>query len=113
MSTSLLYHTWGIRGYRYVRTRYEEGEITFTIEQKPNTIQCSHCKSRRIMRQGQATRRFKTTPVGGKPVTIELPIPRLWCADCGKTRQARVALLTSDAATLASSSATRWICAGT
>lgn len=91
MSTSLLFHAWGIQGYHYVRTGYDEGEITFTVEQNPNTIECSHCKSRRTMQQGHATRRFKTIPVGGKPVTIKLPIPRLWCADCGKTRQAKVA----------------------
>jgi hypothetical protein len=33
MSTSLLYHGFGIRGYRYVRTDYFEGEVVFTIEQ--------------------------------------------------------------------------------
>ena len=33
MSTSLLYHALGIRGYRYVRTDYFSGAIVFTIEQ--------------------------------------------------------------------------------
>ena len=27
MSTSLLYHAFGIRGYEYVRTQYEGGRI--------------------------------------------------------------------------------------
>ncbi len=90
MSTSLLYHAWGIRGYRYVRTHYLEGRIEFVVEQDPNTLRCGHCGSRRIMRQGQVTRRLRATPVGGKPVVIILPIARLWCADCGKTRQAKV-----------------------
>ena len=35
MSTSLLYHGFGIRGYRYVRTEYIEGGVVFTIEQDP------------------------------------------------------------------------------
>ena len=29
MSTSLLYHAFGIRSYRYVRTDYLEGEVVF------------------------------------------------------------------------------------
>ena len=35
MSTSLLYHGFGIRGYRYVNTKYEDGDILFTIRQDP------------------------------------------------------------------------------
>lgn len=90
MSTSLLYHTWGIRGYRYVRTNDVGGGAEFVIEQAPNNLECSVCGSRRIVRQGQVSRRFRSTPVGGKPVWIVLPIPRLWCAACGSTRQAKV-----------------------
>ena len=29
---SLLYHGFGIKGYRYRRTRYEKGEIIFELE---------------------------------------------------------------------------------
>jgi hypothetical protein len=35
MSTSLLYQSFGIRGYQYVRTDYRGGETIFTIEQAP------------------------------------------------------------------------------
>ena len=31
MSTSLLYHAFGIRGYDYVKTDYREGRVVFTI----------------------------------------------------------------------------------
>ena len=37
MSTSLLYHAFGIRGYEYVRTDYQDGEVIFTIHQEPET----------------------------------------------------------------------------
>ena len=30
MSTSLLYHAFGIRDYEYVRTGYQDGEVIFT-----------------------------------------------------------------------------------
>jgi transposase len=39
------------------------------------------------MRQGVVVRRFKALPIGGKPVWLEVPVQRLWCAACGKTRQ--------------------------
>ena len=29
MSTSLLYHAFGVRGYRYVKTEYVNGEVVF------------------------------------------------------------------------------------
>ena len=35
MSTSLAYHGFGTRGYKYVRTQYRNGEILFTIRQDP------------------------------------------------------------------------------
>ena len=35
MSTSLLYHAFGIQGYPYVRTRYEGGAESFTISLEP------------------------------------------------------------------------------
>ena len=37
MSTSLLYHAFGIRGYRYSRTEYHNGQVIFTIDQEPET----------------------------------------------------------------------------
>ena len=29
---SLLYHAFGVKGFRYLRTRYEGGEIIFELE---------------------------------------------------------------------------------
>ena len=43
MSTSLLYHAFGTRGYRYVRTAYTEGQVIFTIRQEPKTVRCPAC----------------------------------------------------------------------
>jgi hypothetical protein len=33
MSTSLLYHAFGLVGYRYVKQSFQEGEVAFRIEQ--------------------------------------------------------------------------------
>jgi transposase len=90
MSTSLLYHAWGIRGYRYVRTRYQEGGVCFVIEQVPQTFRCANCGSSDVVKAGQVVRHFHALPVWPHPVSIELPVQRLWCSSCGKTRQAKV-----------------------
>lgn len=90
MSTSLLYHAWGLRGYRHVRTRYQEGGICFGIEQASHTFRCAHCGSADVVRSGQVVRSFRSLPIGPHAVSIELPIQRLWCSHCGKTRQVKV-----------------------
>jgi len=43
MSTSLLYHAFGIRGYQHARTEYKHGEVIFTIRQRPESRQCPAC----------------------------------------------------------------------
>jgi hypothetical protein len=40
MSTSLLYHAFGIRGYKYSRTEYDNGKVIFSIYQEPETWRC-------------------------------------------------------------------------
>jgi transposase len=91
MSTSLLYHGWGVRGYQHRATMFEEGMIRFNIEQDPDTFRCSVCRSNNVMKSGVVTRLFRSLPIGSKAVWIELPIQRLWCVNCGKIRQAKVA----------------------
>lgn len=92
MSTSLLYHAWGLRGYRYLRTDFIDGTIQFMVEPQADHFCCSHCGSGRVSRAGQMTRRFKSLPIGGRAVTIVVPIQRLACGDCGKTRQPKLDL---------------------
>jgi transposase len=91
MSTSLLYHGWGVRGYEHAATTFLEGTIRFSIEQRSETFRCSNCGSDQVMTAGRVPREFRSLPIGGKPVWIALSIPRLWCSACGKTRQAKVA----------------------
>jgi len=90
MSTSLLYHGWGLRGYHHVATDYVEGAAVFRLRQNDDTLCCGNCGGRNVMRQGVVVRRFRTLPIGRKPVWLELPVQRLWCASCNKTRQVKL-----------------------
>ncbi len=88
MSTSLLYHGFGVRDYRCVRTEYTAGGVVFTIERRPETYRCVACGSEAVWREGVIVRRFRSVPIGCKRVELEARIPRLACLDCGVTRQA-------------------------
>jgi len=87
MSTSLLFHGFGIRGYRYVRTEYIEGGGVFPIAQAPKTCNCPACGGKSIILKGGVVRRFRGLPIGGKPVTIVFRVPRIQCRDCNAIRQ--------------------------
>ncbi len=90
MSTSLLYHAFSIRGYRYVATDYQEGGVIFRIAQDLKDCRCPACGSARVTSRGQVERRFRCPPIGRRPVTAVLPIPRVACLECGVIRQVRL-----------------------
>lgn len=91
MSRSLMYHAFGLRGYGYRSTRYENGKIILVIDQRRESYCCSACGSGNVYSQGQKSRRFRTLPIGRKPVEIEFAVPRVRCLDCGVTRQVKIA----------------------
>ena len=87
MSTSLLYHAFGVRGYRYMKTEYAKGEVVFTIEQPRESYRCPVCGSDDVIGRGQNCRRFRTVAIGSKPVYLRLAVPRVECRGCGVVRQ--------------------------
>ena len=90
MSTSLLYHAFGIRGYQYTRTDSQDGQTIFTIGQDPTTCRCSACGSPEVQSRGRVERRFRTLPIGSRPTFVHLGIPRVACRACGAVRQVEV-----------------------
>lgn len=90
MSTGLLYHAFGIRGYQYRRTDYAEGRVVFTVTQKREKLLCPACRSADVHKRGETWRSFRSLPVGSKPTHVALAIPRVSCDACGITRQVNV-----------------------
>ena len=72
MSTSLLYHAFGVRGYEYRSTEYGKGGITMTIEQPRHALCCSKCGGQKVHAKGGVTREFRALPIGGKPVRLRM-----------------------------------------
>ena len=90
MSTSLLYHAFGVRGYRYVKTLYEEARVVFVIRQDRKRLECPECGSVEVIRHGEVVRRFRGLPIGGKQVFLEFPVPRVECTRCQVRRQVKI-----------------------
>jgi transposase len=90
MSTSLLYHAFGIVGYRYLRQSFHEGKVTFHIEKPRERHCCSQCGSADVWDQGGVERIFRTVPIGSKPTFVKLTIPRVLCFACGAVRQIKL-----------------------
>jgi transposase len=43
-----------------------------------------------VIGKGKHPRRFRALPIGGKPVYLELDVPRVECRQCGAVRQVRI-----------------------
>jgi transposase len=65
--------------------------MVFTMEQRRETYRCPGCNSDDVIGRGQSLRRFRTVPVGRKPVFLALAVPRVECRDCGAVRQVSLA----------------------
>jgi transposase len=87
MSTSLLYHAFGLQGYDYVRQSFVAGSIIFSIKPKPKLVRCPECKHRRIIRRGKEYRWLRTVPIGDKSVWLCVETPRVQCRRCGCLRR--------------------------
>ena len=90
MSTSFLYHVFGIRGYQYVNTQYDGGEVIFRIRQRKTDCCCPECHSRQIVCKGSVERQFTAAPIVRKPVKIVLAVQRVLCLACESLRQVAV-----------------------
>jgi transposase len=90
MSTSLLYHGFGIVGYRYVRTEYRDSAVIFTVARKKFGLRCPVCKSKKVIRHGSLPRWFHSLPLGQKATYIKTEIARVECKDCKIVRQSDI-----------------------
>jgi transposase len=90
MSTSLLYHAFGIVGYHYRSQHFQEGKVTFRIEQPRDRLCCPQCGYQDVRVRGHEQRTFRTVPIGAKPTCVTLDVARVWCpvGDC--VRQVKI-----------------------
>jgi len=88
MSTSLLYHGFGVYDYTLLKTEYRGGVVVFHIAKKRSKQHCVECGSKYlIIRKGYVIREIRTLPVGSKQVFLSLRLYRLQCKACGILKQ--------------------------
>lgn len=90
MSTSLLYHGFGIVGYQYASQHFHSGQVTFRIEQPRDRLRCPTCGYEDVWVRGHQERTFRTIPIGLKPVFVTLDVARVWCPLCDAVRQVKI-----------------------
>ena len=71
---SLLYHAFGVKGFRYLRTRYEGGEIIFELEPEKEPEVAA---GQKLRRHGYRWRTVRSMSIGLKPVILKVKVP-LW-----------------------------------
>jgi transposase len=90
VSSSLLYHAWGLRGYHYTRTEYVGSDIVFGIRHDPLKLECPECRSADVIGRGQKERTFRTVPCGSKGAVLRLGVQRVECKSCGAIQQVKL-----------------------
>ncbi|MFC1868849.1 hypothetical protein ACFL0H_12055 [Thermodesulfobacteriota bacterium] len=87
MSTSLLYHAFGLGGVKYISTKYINGSIIFHAE-VTSSIECfpegNSWKTHR--KKGTRNRFLRMIPIGRRPNFLKVKIWRLFCEDCQSLR---------------------------
>lgn len=90
MSTSLLYHACGIRGYTLTKTEFDGGFVLFHVEPQPQQCRCSACGSRDVIRRGSQNRWFRNVPFGAHLTLVIVDLPRVECRACHVVRQIEI-----------------------
>ena len=82
MSTSTLYHAFGLKGIRYKATRYEGEYLIFEAEMVTKDIACPNCGTTSIIFKGGKWRQFLLPPIGRKRCLLDLLLHRVKCLKC-------------------------------
>jgi len=87
MSTSLLYHAFGLRGVKYNSTEYKKGTVILHAEVTSSVECCPVCHSwKTVRRKGSKERILRMIPIGSRQTFLILKIWRIRCEDCGSLR---------------------------
>ncbi len=75
MSTSLLYHAFGLKGVKYISTKYIGGSVIFHAEVTSSIERCPECNSWKTYRKkGTRNRLLKMIPIGARPSFLNIKI---------------------------------------
>jgi transposase len=87
MSTGIIYHGFGVRGYKFLKTEFVHGSVIFHIKKTKTKQRCADCGSFGVIRKGHMVRILRTVPIGTKRVFLAVHLYRLHCRVCGALKQ--------------------------
>lgn len=90
MSTSPLYHGFGLKNHQYLRSEYVKGQIFFTVKQDRWSLRCPVCNGKKLRLHGSRLRQWFSLPIGSKPTFVKMAVPRVECTRCAITRRVNV-----------------------
>ena len=82
MSTSILYHAFGLKGIEYHSTRYIGNYVIFSAEMNRRKFTCPKCSAEEIIYKGWKKRWFHMPPIGRKRCILNLLLHRVQCCGC-------------------------------
>jgi len=83
MSTSMLYHAFGIKDVKYRKTDFVAGEIRVHAEMTRQLARCPVCQSSDTIYQGRKIRPLRLPQIGRHQAWLYLVVHRLECRNCG------------------------------
>lgn len=93
ISTSLLYHTQGIRGFKHVRFKYHDGIVEEEIARRD--FECPHCHGSSVSVYKRGTRVVTALPFGSKPLWLKFGVHTIYCHDCKRQTSERIPFLST------------------
>jgi len=89
MTSSELYHGFGLMGYKTIKTDFVGGQIIVHVA-LAKSANCASCNCSNVLGRGRFIRDFKALPLGGRQVIIRLHGHRVECLDCGAVRRMKI-----------------------
>lgn len=87
MTTSLLFHSVGVRSYSLLLTEYREGPVYAPLRKRRYYHRCTACHHPLVTLEGCPEVKVRTLPIGTRSVFLILHLHRLRCCHCGKLKQ--------------------------
>jgi len=86
-TTSFLYHSLGLKGYRHLKTEYKKGRIYHHVEMVREKRRCRGCDApwHRLVLDGKFERTIRVLPVGRRKQYVVLHGHEQHCEVCGQT----------------------------
>ena len=95
MSTSLIYHTQGIKGFQHVSFDFNSKPGVVFEKIKRKDIRCPKCNSSKVTACPLRTREVKAVKIGRRNLRFMVDVHRIYCHDCGAWKIEKLPFLSS------------------